>query len=71
MYTITLDKHFSTWYYFTKNPEGGGFGSNNCGPKKHALAYAMRGMPPGARYVIVTNGKRSEEFVNLIGTNKV
>lgn len=38
MYTVRMDKYRATWNYFTTNPQGGGFGSNYCGPKYIALA---------------------------------
>lgn len=56
MWKITLEKHRATWYWFTKNPSGGGFGSNYCGPKHVALASAIRNIPEGASYTINDTG---------------
>ena len=56
---VTLRKEYSTWYWFTENPAGGGFGSSNCGPKRTALAQALRGIPSGTPYKLVTNGLES------------
>lgn len=56
LYTVKLTKFRATWHWFTENPVGGGFGSNNCGPKKDAISRALRGVPVGAAYVVVTNG---------------
>jgi hypothetical protein len=63
MYAITLNKSGATWYYFTTNPQGGGFGSNNCGPQYIALARAKRGIPAGAEYTVKINGKTRGPFV--------
>lgn len=57
MYTVRLDKHRATWNYFTTNPQGGGFGSNYCGPKYIALERATANIPVGAQYRIVCNGR--------------
>lgn len=59
MYKITLDKHGASWHWYTKNPVGGGFGSNYCGPKTIALKAAIRNIPIGAQYEIWTNGKHT------------
>lgn len=53
---ITIEKHRATWYYCTKNPMGGSFGSNYCGPKHVALEKAMRNIPEGAEYFINDTG---------------
>lgn len=58
---VTLDKHRATWHYFTTNPQGGGFGSNNCGPKYVALHRATQYIPKGEQYMLVVNGKQSIE----------
>lgn len=58
MYQIRLDKHRSTWYWFTENPQGGGFGSNHCGTKTAALHKALWNVPAGAQYQVTTNGMR-------------
>jgi hypothetical protein len=57
LYTVRMDKHRATWNYFTTNPQGGGFGSNHCGSKRVALAYATRALTPGTRYRLLVNGK--------------
>ena len=57
MFTVRLDKHRSTWNYFTTNPQGGGFGSNYCGPKYIALGRAISNIPIGAQYTLIVNGK--------------
>lgn len=54
---VTLDKHGATWYYFTRNEVGGGFGSNNCGPQHVAMARATANIPSGVAYDLVINGK--------------
>lgn len=61
-YVVTMDKYKSTWTYFTRNPEGGGFGSNFCGAKRVALSRAIRGVPKGAKYEVITNGKSEGVF---------
>src|SRR5271166_2427000 len=38
MFHVRLNKYRSTWNWFTTNPQGGGFGSNYCGPRYIALA---------------------------------
>ena len=57
MFTVRMDKYRSTWNYFTTNPQGGGFGSNYCGPKYIALRYATFAIPPGAQYILIVNDK--------------
>jgi len=67
-YLIRLRKYRSTWYYFTRNPQGGGFGSNHCGSKRIALHNAMRGIPSGSIVTIETRHKEkiiNTEIVNL------
>ena len=54
---VNMDKHRATWFYFTGNPQGGGFGSNHCGSKKVALAKAIRNIPQGAQFDLRVNGK--------------
>lgn len=61
-YKICMDKYRSTWHYFTQNPQGGGFGSNHCGSKTVALGRALAGIPMGATYQLVTNGKITGQF---------
>lgn len=51
---ISLDKYRATWNYFTTNPQGGGFGSNYCGPKRIALAKAIANIPAGSTVTIIT-----------------
>ena len=57
IYVVRMDKHRSTWCWFTTNPQGGGFGSTHCGTKKVALQTAIRNIPVGASYLLVTNGR--------------
>ncbi len=57
MYTVKLNKYGATWYYYTENPQGGGFGSNNCGPQYIALARARQDIPAGAQYELIINDK--------------
>ena len=57
MFTVRMDKYRSTWNYFTTNPQGGGFGSNYCGPKYVALHYATSNIPIGAQYKLIVNDK--------------
>jgi hypothetical protein len=54
---IRMDKYRSTWNWFVTNPQGGGFGSNHCGTKRVALANALRSVPIGEAYELVTNGR--------------
>jgi hypothetical protein len=62
MWKIKLWKNRSTWHWFTENPQGGGFGSNLCGPQKHALTAAMRNIPSGADYQLFINDKLIGSF---------
>lgn len=57
MYIVRMDKYRATWNYFTTNPQGGGFGSNYCGPKYIALAKAIYALQPGTQYRLLVNGK--------------
>ncbi len=57
IHQVELTKHGATWYYFTTNPQGGGFGSNNCGPQYIARARALHCLPPGTPYGLTVNGK--------------
>jgi hypothetical protein len=54
---VRLDKYRATWSYFTRNPQGGGFGSNYCGPQYIALARAIDNIPKGAEYSLTINGR--------------
>lgn len=63
MYEVICDKHRSTWYWTVKNPQGGSFGSNHCGSLKATMAKALRGIPAGATYRTVINGRQSEDIV--------
>lgn len=69
-YTITMNKHRSTWHWFCKNPQDGGFGSTHCGSKTVALYKALRGVPAGAKVKVVTNGKVEATFVHPGSENK-
>lgn len=55
MYVVTLRKVRATWYYFTTNPQGGGFGSNLCGSQSAALRRAVENLPAGTCYRLVVN----------------
>ena len=57
LFIVRMDKHRATWNYFTTNPQGGGFGSNYCGPKYIALNKALYALPIGTRYQFICNGK--------------
>lgn len=54
---VRLNKYRATWSYFTENPQGGGFGSNYCGPQYIALARAIDSIPTGAPYSLTVNGR--------------
>jgi len=54
---ITMNKYRATWTYFTRNPHGGGFGSNYCGPQYIALARAIERIPAGAKYELIVNNE--------------
>lgn len=56
---VSLRKHRATWHYFTTNPQGGGFGSNYCGPKHAALRLATRSIPKGTPYILETESNGS------------
>ena len=60
-WTVRLSKHRATWNYFTGNPQGGGFGSNYCGPKYIALAKAIQHIPSGTEYTLVCNGRTTRQ----------
>jgi hypothetical protein len=62
-WTVRMDKYRATWNYFTTNPQGGGFGSNYCGPKYIAVAKAVAYIPLGAEYLLITNGKTATRMV--------
>ncbi len=67
MYKVSLRKYRSTWNWFTENPQGGGFGSNYCGPKRIALHDAIRFIPAGERVEIVTyNENRFVSRVEIV-----
>jgi len=55
VYRVLLNKYRATWTYVTKNPQGGSFGSNHCGPRYVALAKARRGIPLGSKYELIVN----------------
>jgi hypothetical protein len=66
-YVVTLRKHRSTWHYYTENPQGGGFGSNHCGAKSVALGAALRSVPAGAAYQLMTyHGETLVSSVSLV-----
>ena len=56
-FKIRMDKHYSTWSWRVGNPQGGGFGSSDSGPKWKAMGNALRSVPTGATYQVTTNGK--------------
>ena len=62
IWKVKLDKRRSTWHYFTTNPQGGGFGSNHCGTKRHTLATAIRNIPVGATVEVIINGQQEGIF---------
>jgi len=67
-YKVTLRKNGATWYYFTENPQGGGFGSNHCGTKGVAMGMALRGLDIGELALVTTQSvpggaMRSETIV--------
>ncbi len=53
---IRLDKYRSTWSWFTTNPQGGGFGSNQVSSLAAVLARAAANIPAGEIYRLVVNG---------------
>lgn len=55
LWKVKLTKERATWYWFTQNPEGGGFGSHLVGPKRYALAAATRNIPEGATFELWVN----------------
>lgn len=57
MYKVKLNKHGATWYYFTENPQGGGFGSNMVSSQRSALAKATQNIPAGTKYQLIINHK--------------
>lgn len=60
-WSVRLTKHRATWSYWTGNPQGGGFGSNYCGPMKHAKARAIANIPDGETYQLEINGRKTTE----------
>lgn len=54
---IELRKDRATWSYYTRNPHGGGFGSNVVAPQYVALMRARENIPAGAQYELIINGK--------------
>jgi len=56
-YKISLRKHYSTWYYFTENPQGGGFGSNISGTMTAAIRLALRSVQDYASFSVTINSK--------------
>ena len=60
---VTLRKDRATWTYFTRNPVGGGFGSNYCGPQHIAMARAIKCIPNGAIVELEVNSKRRPDFI--------
>lgn len=57
MWKVKLRKVRATWYWFTENPQGGGFGSNLVGPKKWALHRATENIPAGSQYQLFNGDK--------------
>lgn len=57
MIEIRLTKDRATWFYYTKNSLGGGFGSTYCGPQYIALARASQNIKSGEQYRLIVNGK--------------
>ena len=58
---VRLTSYKSTWYWFTTNPAGGGFGSNHSGSQRLAKVKALRGIPVGSLYELDLNGKITVE----------
>lgn len=56
MYTVKLWKRRATWMYDVTNPQGGGFGSNYCGPQYIAIDKAVGSLPDGSCYRLIVNG---------------
>jgi len=56
-WVVTLEKHRATWHFFTRNPQGGGFGSSHCGTLRVATSMATANIPRGAQYEVVVNGR--------------
>lgn len=56
-WSVRLNKHRATWSWFTGNPQGGGFGSNQVSSQKAVLARATRNIPEGATYELTINDK--------------
>ena len=61
---VSLRKEHATWYWFTTNPQGGGFGSHHAGSRKVALRAATMCMQDDQWYWLVVNdelqGKQSK-----------
>ena len=57
MHTVKLWKRRATWMYDVVNPQGGGFGSNYCGPQYIAIDKAVGCLPAGTQYRLIVNGK--------------
>ncbi len=55
MWHIRAHKTRSTWYYFTENPQGGGFGSTIVASKRTAIWLASRNIPDGEKYTLTVN----------------
>ena len=62
MFKVRLNKHYSTWYWYVENPQGGGFGSNYCGSKAVVMKSALRGLAAGAKYTLTVNDKPQGTF---------
>lgn len=63
VWKVKLRKLRSTWHWFTENPVGGGFGSNQVSSKRSALTLAIQNIPAGKRYQLFSNGTLEGEFV--------
>ena len=65
-FTIRLNKYGSIWSYRAQNGVGGSVGSSHRGTKKTVLYIALRGMPEGTRYTLVTNGRDEGERIHAL-----
>lgn len=68
-YKVTLRKFKSTWYYFTENPQGGGSGSNYCGPKHIAFHRATMNIPIGATIILTVETEKTTKTTTIEAWN--
>lgn len=60
-YTVKI-RHEGKWYFYTTNPQGGGWGSNR-ETKSAALAAAFRGIPVDANVKVYKGAELRYEGV--------